>query len=320
MRDHFLVDWAFTSKASIEEVVQTRFAHDGHRWPLLHAFDFEGYIWNSTHLIVILRDKLSGIPAGGNPKPLEVPNAPTEAPSMANLDTWQSFMRSTFAVRAQDMAIVIPIVGKGPGVKNDWGEWLESDKQLWHRQVEFNIAQQFYQLKGFDMVGEFFIPPGYQFLADECERFFKDHPHYDRNILIMTRFVAGNRLLEELDRELRSVLKEHNLNPIRADDKMYLRDRNLWNNVCVCMICCKFGIAILEDRVAAEFNPNVALEYGFMRALNKPVLLLADTGFRNLRADIIGTLREQFDITDIKGTTKAPVETWLKEVGLIGGS
>jgi len=320
MRKHFLVDWAFASQGSVEKVVQTNFAHEAHRWPLLRSFDSEGYIWNSTHLIVILRDKLSGIPAVGSRKTLEDPNAPTEAPTLANLGVWQSYMRSKFAVKAQDMVIIIPIVDKGPNVENDWAEWAESDKQLWHRQIEFNITQHFYHLKGFDIVGEFFIPPGYLFLADECERFFKDHQRYDRNILIMTRFVTGNRLLEELDRELRSVLREYNLNPVRADDKMYLRDRNLWNNVCVYMICCKFGIAILEDRVADEFNPNVALEYGFMRALSKPVLLLADVGFRNLRADIIGTLREQFDITDIKGTIKLPLERWLKEVGLIGGS
>ena len=93
-------------------------------------------------------------------------------------------------------------------------------------------------------------------------------------------------------------------------------DRNLWNNVCVYMLGCSRGIAILEDRVMNEFNPNVALEYGFMRALNKPCLLLADTGFHNLRADIIGTLRETFDITDIPGTVRRPVEKWLRELGI----
>jgi hypothetical protein len=51
--------------------------------------------------------------------------------------------------------------------------------------------------------------------------------------------------------------------------------------------------------------------------LNKPVLLLADVGFRNLRADIIGTLREQFDITDIVGTIRSPVEKWLREIDKI---
>ena len=221
-------------------------------------------------------------------------------------------------MRPQDFVAIVPFVEGVPlDPAEDWAHWSEEDKKLWHRQVEINITHHFYHLKGFDMAGGFFIPPGYQFLADECKRFFKDHPNHSRNVFIMTRLVKGDRLLEELDRELRAVLREHDLDPVRADDKMYLRDRNLWNNVCVYIICCKYGIAILEDRVADEFNPNVAIEYGFMRALNKPTLLLADIGFRNLRADIIGTLREHFDITDIKGTIRKPIEKWLKELDLI---
>lgn len=135
----------------------------------------------------------------------------------------------------------------------------------------------------------------------------------------MTRLVTGNRLLEELDKELRGVLRSHGLDPMRADDKMYMPDRSLWNNVCVYMVCCKYGIAILEDRVADEFNPNIAIEYGFMRALNRRTLLLADVGFRNLRADIIGILREHFDIANIEGTIRGPVEKWLRELGVIKG-
>jgi nucleoside 2-deoxyribosyltransferase len=79
------------------------------------------------------------------------------------------------------------------------------------------------------------------------------------------------------------------------------------------MLCCSRGIAILEDRVADEFNPNVAIEYGFMRALNKPALLLADKAFRNLRADIVGTLRETFDLTDIEATIPLAIERWLRD-------
>jgi hypothetical protein len=63
---------------------------------------------------------------------------------------------------------------------------------------------------------------------------------------------------------------------------MYPKDRDLWNNACIYMICCKFGVAILETISEQEYNPNVALEYGFMRALDKRVLFLADKGFQNL--------------------------------------
>jgi len=319
MRETFLVDWAFTAKNEIAKVVENNYANEAYRWPLVRSFNFEGYIWNLKYLIVVLRDKLSGVSAGpSKPEPLNDPTAPNEALSMANLDIWQLYIRSKFAVRNQDMAIIIPITDRSSNIKDDRAEWSEADKQLWQKQIDLTITKHFYHLKGFDLIDEFFIPPGYRFLADECEKFFEDHPQYDHNILIMTRFVAGNRPLEILDQELRSILIENNINPVRTDDKMYLGDRNLWNNVCVYMICCKFGIAILEDHVVNEFNPNVALEYGFMRALNKPALLLTDVGFHNLRADIIGTLREQFDIANIRETIRAPIEKWLKEVGIIG--
>ena len=44
--------------------------------------------------------------------------------------------------------------------------------------------------------------------------------------------------------------------------------------------------------------------------------MLADTSFRNLRADIIGTLRETFDITDISGTVSPAISRWLRELGV----
>lgn len=160
------------------------------------------------------------------------------------------------------------------------------------------------------------IPSGYEPLESACERFLTDHPDPRKNVFIMTRYVAGDRLLETIDGELRTVLSRHGLVPLRADDKMYPTDRSLWDNVCVYMICCGLGVAILEDRLRDEFNPNIALEYGFMRALDKPVLLLADRGFRNLRADVIGTLRAEFDITDIEATLRDPVKGWLRDLGI----
>lgn len=318
MRNHFTADWAFTIRGSLEKVVGKNFPQELHSWPLLKTFDFEPYIWRETHIIFVLRDKLTGIPAGpGKPHILDDPNAPRESPTTDNLSEWQDYLQKRFSLRPQDVAIIILLTDSGKRVEDDWALWSEADKQLWHRQIESLVTRQFYYRKGIDIVRDFYIPPGYQFLAEECARFFKDHPHYERNVFIMTRFVLGNRLLEKLNKEIRSALRSYGLDPVRADDKMYMRDRNLWNNVCVCMICCKYGIAILEDRVADEFNPNIALEYGFMRALNKPTLLLADASFRNLRADIIGTLREHFNITDIKDTIRRPLEKWLKELGLL---
>ena len=317
MEQHYVVNWAFGCTNTLAEAVRKHWPQEAHRWPILRQFDFEAYVWNSTHLVIVLKDKLMGIPTGPSvPGVLDDPDAPTQAPGVSNIHQWIEYLSNKYTLRPCDIAFVFRIVDQGVSIDHDWTNWSPAEQQMWTIQIDANLRRQLYYLKGFDVTGDFLIPPGYDFLTNECEAFFKDHPHYSRNVFIMTRFVPGNRLLVSLDAELRSVLRAHGLEPVRADDKMYMPDRNLWNNVCVYMVCCKIGIAILEDRIADEFNPNVALEYGFMRGLNKRALLLADTGFRNLRADVIGTLRETFDITDIEGTIKMPVERWLQEIGI----
>ena len=307
-------DWAIYFRAELEFHAKEKFPGDVQSWPLLKAFDAKGYVWSETYLVVVLKDKLLGIPVIGGPEVLEDASAPNEAPTEENADAWFTYLVTKFEVRPQDAAFIIPVTDD-VNTPKQWKKWSDANRALWLRQMEMNLTRHYYNLKGFDLIGDFIIPVGYQFLADECQRFFEDHPQYDKNVFIMTRLEGGERLLESLDKELRGVLRQQGLDPVRADDKMYLRDRNLWNNVCLHMICCKQGIAILEDRIEYQFNPNVALEYGFMRALNKPTLLLKDVAFRNLRADIMGTLWEEFDITDIEGTIRTPVEKWLRELG-----
>jgi hypothetical protein len=157
------------------------------------------------------------------------------------------------------------------------------------------------------------MPPlhgSYRQLERDCGSFLQEHPDYERNVFIMTRFVEGDHLLDKLDEELRRALCRRGLNPVRADDRVVASDDQLWTNVCVYMLCCASGVAVLEDRLKDELNPNVALEYGFMRALDKPVLLLKDKGFRNTRADILGAVHSVFDITDLANTLQPAIGTW----------
>lgn len=149
------------------------------------------------------------------------------------------------------------------------------------------------------------------FLADtanKCE-------NYEKNVFIMTRFQHGSRELEKIDRALRATLSAHGLIAHRADDRCYVDDRNLWDNVCTYMIGCKYGVAILEDIVQDEFNPNVALEYGFMRGLGKEVLLLKEQRFKP-RADIMGSLWGEFDILHIGPQVESAITRWIHDLGL----
>ena len=85
------------------------------------------------------------------------------------------------------------------------------------------------------------LPPGYAKLEADCRRFLADHPDYERNVFIMTRFVPGNKVLAQLDEELRKALCRQRLTGIRADDRLYPEDEDLWDNVCVHMLCCRSG-------------------------------------------------------------------------------
>lgn len=168
-------------------------------------------------------------------------------------------------------------------------------------------------------LGNVLIPPGYNKLIEPLEMFLDDSARlctdYSRNVFIMTRFQPGNKTLETIDSTIRAALSNRGLAGHRADDRCYPTDRNLWDNVCTYMIGCKYGIAVLENIIQDEFNPNVALEYGFMRALGKPTLLLKEKRMAP-RADIIGTLLEQFDILNIETTVTDAINRWADDCGI----
>jgi hypothetical protein len=162
-------------------------------------------------------------------------------------------------------------------------------------------------------------PSGYSKLAEPIRHFLEDSSRgcdqYEKNVFVMTRFEDGNKTLESIDQVIRSTVRKHGLVAHRADDRCYPLDRNLWDNVCTYMICCKYGIAVLENIMQDEFNPNVALEYGFMRALGKPTLLLREKRFKP-RADILGTLWADFDILEIETSVASAIERWVGDLSL----
>jgi hypothetical protein len=126
------------------------------------------------------------------------------------------------------------------------------------------------------------------------------------------------RMVDRIYEIVESVLRAHGLFARRAQDTSYRDD--LWENLCVYMFGSLYGLAILEDRGKNEMNPNVALEYGFMKALNRKVGLLREMSFQNDRADFAGKLvrpfviKEPFDL-DEKSLRKGLV-AWLKDAGV----
>lgn len=153
------------------------------------------------------------------------------------------------------------------------------------------------------------IPPHLAHLASAVSRVRSDFPNYERNVFIMMRFVNSPQHAR-IFATLQSELKKHGYYAIRADQKAWSDE--LWTNVCACMLASAKGIAIFEEINTREFNPNVALEVGFMAAMGKPVLLLKDAAMRTLPTDLVGKLYRPFDSFRIASVRKQ-VAAWLIE-------
>ncbi len=315
-RQHFNADWVFSFVRSLGKVVEENSPREVALWPLLREFNFDAYEWRSSYAAFVLRDKQGGVPAGPSARTRAPDSLPAEAPTVNNIAEWQASLAKAGGIGPRDAVFVVPLT-EGESIEDDWANYFtDNDRAAWSSQITSTYRRLHLYMSGWDAASGFFLPPGYEHLRESCGRFFADHSHYETNVFIMTRFATGNRALTALDMSLRTTLRSHGFNPVRADDKVYPASRNLWDNVCTYMLCSKRGIAVLENRGPDEFNPNVALEFGFMKALNRDLLLFKEAAFNKLVADLVGTLYETFDITDLGSTLSPAVVRWLRDLGL----
>jgi hypothetical protein len=97
------------------------------------------------------------------------------------------------------------------------------------------------------------------------ERFYEIASYY-KSVIIMTKYPEGTDTDDDrkLDRIIQTVKREvlsHDFTPRLANEKAF--HAMLWSGR---------GIAIVENRYSAELNPNVAMEWGWMRAAGNDVL------------------------------------------------
>ena len=135
----------------------------------------------------------------------------------------------------------------------------------------------------------------------------------DRNVFIMMRF-AEHEKLKLIAEVIKRVLSRNGLNGILASEGHYQDD--LWQQVQYCMDSSRYGIAVLEQIVDDGFNPNVALELGYMLAKKRSCLILKENSLKALHTDILGRLYSKFDadFTQIAPTVDASVQRWLDDV------
>ena len=141
------------------------------------------------------------------------------------------------------------------------------------------------------------------------EHFYKKYGHHA--IFVIMPFIDT---LYPVYQAIEAKLKEYDITVVRADKEEFSDD--LWGNVSTYLNCCIAAIAVFnkfDDNEKDIYNPNVALETGYMMALGRKVCLLKDSRLEKLPTDIISKLYKTYDANDIENTVPQQVESWYKE-------
>jgi hypothetical protein len=156
------------------------------------------------------------------------------------------------------------------------------------------------------------LPPWHSRHQSALARFFQEGD-FERSVFVMTKFPEGD---SELDKGLKAVIKAvctgltaRGLTPRLAKGARF--HDWLWDEVEIHLLGCATGIAIVEDRYRPELNPNVAMEWGWMRAMGKRVLFLREKGFAHGRADLGGLRAWSFDWDDPELGVLTALEEWI---------
>ena len=155
------------------------------------------------------------------------------------------------------------------------------------------------------------LPPE---LADSMMKFKADHPDSSKSAFIIMRF-GKTKAHNEIAESIRAEFEKLGVKALRADDKDYHDD--LLSNILTYVYGCGFGVAVFERLEQEEFNPNIALEVGYMMGLRKPILLLKDKTLKNLNTDLIGRLYKEFDPQNISESIGPQLKRWMSDKGFV---
>ncbi len=144
MREMFCADWAFGIKGAIENNVRENYPEYLRSWPLLSTFNSECYELEEKYVVVLLRDKLSGMPSGpSTPKPFPYDDHPKLPVSYQDAPSWQEYLHSKFSLKPEDAAMILPIHDSGKNdARADFDLFTTEEKALWHVQLDQIIAHQ----------------------------------------------------------------------------------------------------------------------------------------------------------------------------------
>jgi len=141
------------------------------------------------------------------------------------------------------------------------------------------------------------FPPRHGQHAALIDQFWKVVPNA-KSVFVMTKYPDGKDATKDAELQrvidaVTSAVKECGFVPQLATMKKW--HQNLWENIEVYMLACSRGIAIVESRFNEKLNPNVAMEWGWLRGMGRPVLYLVEDQVEIIPPDVIGLLKDRFD-------------------------
>ncbi len=144
---------------------------------------------------------------------------------------------------------------------------------------------------------------------------FAKKGNFEDSVFIMTKYpdpknpAVTDPQLKNVTDAVSAAVAAHKYVPRIASDKDY--HAQLWDNVELHMLGCRRGIAIVQDKVKQELNPNVAIEWGWMLGLDRRVLYLVEKDFKQERADWKGMSKYEFDWANPAPDVDAAVKKFL---------
>jgi hypothetical protein len=160
-------------------------------------------------------------------------------------------------------------------------------------------------------IGGTSLPPA--IIRDSLNRFRAQHRDPASTCFVMMRF-GTTSAHGRVEKTIKASLKRHGLTGVLARDRQFHDD--LYPNIQTYVYGCAFGIAVFERLETNEFNPNVALEVGYMFGLRKHVLLLKDKTLHALHTDLVGKLYREFDPQNPEDSIPPMIDSWLSDKGL----
>jgi hypothetical protein len=185
----------------------------------------------------------------------------------------------------------------------------------WRDEQDAQIKARIDKLNAYkrDLLVDVLRFPPYHRRHDQAIQEFHSTWKFEKAVFIMTKYPDGN---DAIDNELLAVIAaakkaitDCGYTPHLALDKKY--HPILWDNVELYLLACSRGVAIVESKYKKELNPNVALEWGWMRAMGRDVLYLTEETFDLARADWSGLIQDKFPWGNPDPAITKAIEKWL---------